>query len=270
MAMVARRLALAAARAQPIRPALGLPRLHFPRGRTLVGVGVVVGVLALGYLAARSTSLFALQSVAVSGVRGVVEADVHAALRTLDGESLVTVDTDSVERQLSALPSVRAARVDRAFPHGLRVVVIPERPVAVLRSGQAAWVLSGSGRVIRHVESSTNRRLPRIWLAAGAIFEPGATLAIPMASKALRVVASLPARFPVQVRTARAAEDGVVLALSIGMEVRLGSADDLDAKLASAAAVLRGLSVSERAELDYLDVSLPERPVAGINSQVDG
>ena len=77
----------------------------------LVGVGVVIGVLALGYLAARSTSLFALQSVAVSGARDAAEADVRAALRPLDGESLVTVDTDSVERQLSALPSVRAARV---------------------------------------------------------------------------------------------------------------------------------------------------------------
>jgi cell division protein FtsQ len=268
--MVARRLALAAARAQPIRPALALPRLRFPLGRTLVGVGVVVGVLSLGYLAARSTSIFALQSVAVSGARGAAEADVRAALRPLDGESLVTVDTDTVERQLSALPSVRAAQVDRAFPHGLRVVVIPERPVAVLRSGRAAWVLAGSGRVIRDTDSNTNRRLPRIWLAAGAVFEPGATLAIPTASKALRAIASLPAQFPVQVRTARATGDSVVLALSIGMEVRLGSADDLDAKLAAAAAVLRGLSVSERAEFDYLDVSLPERPVAGVNSQVDG
>ena len=79
--MVARRLALAAARSQPIRPALALPRLHFSLGRTLVGVGVVVGVLSLGYLAARSTSLFALHSVAVSGVGGAVEADVRAALR---------------------------------------------------------------------------------------------------------------------------------------------------------------------------------------------
>jgi cell division protein FtsQ len=268
--MVARRLALAAARAQPIRPALALPRLRFPLGRTLVGVGVVVGVLSLGYLAARSTSIFALQSVAVSGARGAAEADVRAALRPLDGESLVTVDTDTVERQLSALPSVRAAQVDRAFPHGLRVVVIPERPVAVLRSGRAAWVLAGSGRVIRNTDSNTNRRLPRIWLAAGAVFEPGATLALPTASRALRAIASLPARFPVQVRTARATGDSIVLALSIGMEVRLGSADDLDAKLAAAAAVLRGLSVSERAEFDYLDVSLPERPVAGVNSQVDG
>ena len=235
-----------------------------------MGAGVVVGVLALGYLAARSTSVFALRSVGVSGAGAVVEADVRAALRPLEGESLVTVDADSVERQLSALPSVRAARVDRAFPHGLRVVVVPERPVAVLRSGRAAWVVSERGRVIRAVESNTNRRLPRIWLAAGAAFEPGATLAIPTASKALRVVASLPARFPVPVRTARATGDGLVLVLSTELEVRLGPADDLGAKLAAAAAVLWALSATERAELDYLDVSLPERPVGGVNPQVDG
>jgi cell division protein FtsQ len=268
--MVARRLALAAARAQPIRPALALPRFRFRLGRTLVGVGAVVGVLALGYLVARSTSVFALRSVAVSGAGGAVEADVRAALRPLEGESLVTVDADSVERQLGALPSVRAARVDRAFPHGLRIVVVPERPVAVLRSGRAAWLVSDRGRVIRAIESNTTRRLPRIWLAAGAEFEPGATLAIPTASKALAVVALLPARFPVPVRTARATDAGLVLVLSTGLEVHLGPADDLDAKLASAAAVLRALSTTDRAEFDYLDVSLPERPVGGVNSQVDG
>jgi cell division septal protein FtsQ len=268
--MVARRLALAAARAQPIRPALALPRLRFRLGRTLVCVGLVVGILALGYLVARSTSVFALKSVAVTGARGAVEADVRAALRPLHGVSLVTVDADRVERQLSALPSVRAARVDRAFPHGLRVVVFPEHPVAVLRSGGAAWIVSERGRVVRVVQSNTNRRLPRIWLAAGAAFEPGETLAIPTASKALRVLALLPTQFPVQVRTARATDDGLVLVLSIGMEVRLGPDVDLEAKLASAAAVLRGLSGAERAELGYLDVSLPERPVGGVNTQVDG
>lgn len=230
---------------------------------------MVVGALALGYLAARSTSLFSLQSVAVSGAGVAVEADVRAALRPLRGESLVTVDAESVERQLSALPSVRATRVDRAFPHGLRIIVMPERPVAVLRSGRAAWLLSKRGRVIRAVDPQMNRRLPRIWLAAGAVFEPGATLAIPTAAKALKAVASLPARFPLHVRTARTTEAGLVLVLSIGMEVRLGSTDDLDAKLAAAAAVLRGLSGSERADLDYLDVSLAERPVGGRNPQVD-
>ena len=98
--MVARRPALAAARAQPIRPALVLPRLRLPLGRTLASVGILAGALALGYLAARSTSLFALHSVAVSGAGGAVEADVRTALRPLDGESLITVDAERIEQQL--------------------------------------------------------------------------------------------------------------------------------------------------------------------------
>jgi len=266
--MVARRLALAAVRAQPIRPALAL-RLRLPLGRTIGVVGVIVGILALGYLAARSTSLFALQSVAVSGAGRAVETDVRTALRPLDGESLVTIDAGRVERQLSTLPSILSARVDRAFPHELRIVIVPERPVVVLRSGRGAWVVSERGRVISPVESKAERRLPRIWLAAGATFEPGATLGLAAASKALKVIAALPAQFPVQVRTARATEAGLVLVLVTGMEVRLGSAAELDAKLASTAAVLGGLSIAERAELDYLDVTLPERPVGGQNPQVE-
>ena len=205
----------------------------------------------------------------MSGAGGAVEEDVRAALRPLDGESLVTVNADRIERQLSALPSIRAAHVDRAFPHGLRIVVIPERPVAVLRSGSDGWIVSERGRVIRAVDPKTTRRLPRIWLPAGTVFEPGATLAIPAAAKALRVIALLPTRFPVPVRTARAADEGLVMVLSTGLEVRLGSFDHLNAKLSSAAAVLQGLSSSERAELDYVDVSLPERPVGGTNPQVD-
>ena len=233
-------------------------------------VGVIVGVLTLGYVAARSTSIFAVRAVAVTGAGAAVEAEVNAALRPLDGQSLVTVDADSVERRLAALPSVRAARVDRAFPHGLRIVVVPERPVAVLRSGRAAWLVSDQGRVVRTVESTTQRRLPRIWLAAGADFELGETLAIPAASQALSIVTALPARFPVRVRTARVTDEGRILVLAIGMEVRFGSADDLGAKVAAAGAVLRGLSDSEKAELDYLDVSLPERPVGGTNPLVEG
>jgi hypothetical protein len=44
----------------------------------------------------------------------------------------------------------------------------------------------------------------------------------------------------------------------------------VDAKLAAAASVLAALSRDERADLAYLDVSLPDRPVAANNPQVVG
>ena len=67
---------------------------------------------------------------------------------------------------------------------------------------------------------------------------------------------------PVRIRSARNGEDGVTLVLAAETELRLGPSDDLRAKLAAAGAVLGSLTWSERRTLAYLDVSLPQRPVA--------
>ena len=61
---------------------------------------------------------------------------------------------------MRALPTVAGASVDRAFPHTLVVKVAPERPVAVVRRGDAAWLATGAGKVIREIETGTQRELP--------------------------------------------------------------------------------------------------------------
>ena len=61
---------------------------------------------------------------------------------------------------------VADARFDRDFPHTLTVAVAPERPVAVLRRGRDAWLVSARGRVLRAARRRASYpRLPRIWLA---------------------------------------------------------------------------------------------------------
>src|SRR5690606_3632875 len=95
-----------------------------------------------------------------------VAAEVTGALGRLRGESLAVVDPGRVERLAASLPSVRAVSVDRDFPGTLRVSVVPERPVAVLRSGEGAWLLGAGGGVIRGLPRGDLPRLPRIWLPA--------------------------------------------------------------------------------------------------------
>jgi hypothetical protein len=85
----------------------------------------------------------------------------------------------------------------------------------------------------------------------------------------LRALASVPARFPARIRTARGDADDLIFILAGGTELRLGSSEDLRAKLASAQTVLSGLPRSERRGLGYLDVSLPQRVVGGNNSQLE-
>lgn len=262
---MAGRLSPAVARAQPLRPALRLPLLRRPSGRT-VGLAVAgLAFAALVYLAARETPLFAVRTVTVTGAPARVEADVAKALRETDGTSLVKVDAGAIAERLRGLPSVFDARVDRAFPHTLRVTIRPEVPLALVRERGEAWLVSARGRVIRASSPREHRMLPRIWLASEATLESGELLA--EGTSPLRALAAVPAAFPARIATARRDDAGLTFVLAHGIELRLGAPDDLTVKLTSAAAVLRSLGRSARSDLAYLDVSLPERPVAKEKSQ---
>jgi cell division protein FtsQ len=258
---------LAAERAQPLRPALRARAFGRPARRTVVLALAALAGLALAYAVARETPLFAVGEIEVSGASPDVRREVKGVLSELVGTSLVEVDASDVEAEIAALPSVLGATVDRSFPHVLRVAVVPEEPLAVLHGRDQAWIVSRRLRVIRAVEAPPG--LPRVRSSAAAELAPGEAVADTDAVALLHLLAAVPRDFPVRIRAARGGEEERPrLVLAGKTELRLGSADDLDAKLAAAAAVLDSLPREEARGLAYLDVSLPQRPVALPKSQV--
>jgi cell division protein FtsQ len=239
-----------------------------PSARSVV-LGLVLLVLAGGFwLAARTTSLFAVTEVEVRGAEAAVAADVRAALAATEGRSLLMLDLPSLEGRLEAIPTVADATLDRAFPHRLAVAVVPERPVAVLRQGADAWLASARGRVISTLVRGARPGLPRVWLGRGATPRVGAALAGDPAA-AVRAVAPLAgSSLPVRAASVRATRDELTLVLRSGLEVRLGDGSRLPLKLAVAARIIPSLATGS----GYLDVAVPERPVASetLESQVEG
>jgi cell division protein FtsQ len=252
-------------------PANGLPvRLRATILRALAVVGILAVAAGLAYGAARFTPLFALQELEVTGGSPAVNEAVREAGGRFLGESLVALDRDEVRRSLAALPTVRAVRVDRAFPHTLRVVVVPERALAVVRNGQEAWLVSERGRVIKSADPGATR--PVVWTASEPDLEPGASVGAENVVLALQALRALPPRFPERIVSARSSDGEIALVLQGGTELRLGNDQDLRLKLAVAAKVLARMGTSERAWLAYLDVSVPEKVVGGstLNSQLEG
>jgi cell division protein FtsQ len=248
---------------------LDLARLRalVPTRRALLVAGAALGAAGVLYLLARETPIFAVRSIEIRGVRGAAAAHVRAALRPLEGKSLLALHGSDVEDRLAAVPDVQSATYDRAFPNTLRVVVVPERPVAVIRQGAAAWLVSARGRVLRELARGTGRALPRIWLTRSADVQVGATVAPDEGGQAAAALAT--ARrvgFHGRVRDISTTGSSLVFSLRSGLELRLGDEHDLALKLAVAARILplvRGAA--------YLDVSLPARPVAGsANTQPAG
>lgn len=258
----------------PSTPRQAGARARTRRSRALrlaIALGGCLAILAGGvYVAARETSLFALRTIEVRGAQAAVAKAVEQELEPLKGSSMVALSPGDLERRLETLPAVRSARVDRQFPQTLEVRVVQERPVAVVRLGDASWLVAASGRVIEPIGLGELSRLPRIWLEdAVAAPEPGASLTSEQGAGATRAVAEIPAGFPARVQSVRGNADELLFVLANSTELRLGPSVDVQRKLAVAGAVLEDLR-RQRVRLAYLDVSLPERPVGSPESQVEG
>jgi cell division protein FtsQ len=250
------------------RGARDLRRL-LPSGRSILLGIALFGVAAGGYVGARETSVFAVRQVEVTGGTPRVRASVAAALRPELGRSLLKIDAASLVRRLAAVPEVRSATLDRAFPHTLRVVVTPERPVLLLRRGAQGWVVSARGRVLRPVRNTRLSSLPRAWMPRETRVVVGEVLAPTGAAAAAAVAPLAGVSYPAQVRFVRSGKKELTLVLRSSTEVRLGDLGDLRLKLAIARRIL--LAVGAEIAGGYVDVSVPERAVvAPANPQVEG
>lgn len=214
--------------------------------------------------------MFAVRRVEVQGAPPNVAAQVRSVLRSVEGRSLLAVGAGEIVPRVENLPSVQAATYDRDFPHTLRVRVVPEVPVAVLRSGPASWLISSRARVISVIGSGTLRGVPRIWLPTGFDAQAGAFLTGDAAAAARALRAFVNARFENGVTWARIKQGELTLGTRSGLELRLGAPADLPLKIAIVKSISPTLTRPSAGGPTYLDVSVPERPVAGTNSQVAG
>jgi cell division protein FtsQ len=225
----------------------------------VLAAAVIAIAAGAGYLVARDTSVFAVSTIEVSGGRPAIALQVEGALAAHRGTSLLRLDLDRVRAEATAIPTVAAVALDRAFPHTLRVRVVPERPVAVVRQGATSWLVSARGRIMAALVLHQRPGLPRIWIPKGPLLTVGG-MAPAELHEPLAAVAPLRAsRFAARVTSVRVEPDELTLILRSGLELRLGDTTDIGLKLAVAARVLPQVAGGTR----YVDVSVPERPVAG-------
>jgi cell division septal protein FtsQ len=263
-----RQLAAARAQARAGSPALRL----LPSVRSLaVGFGLLAAALAL-YVGARESSVFFVHSVEVTTEPPGQTRLVERALAPLAGTSLLAIDEAAITRRLERLPHVHLLGYDRSFPNGLRVVVSVERPVAVLRRANENWLVSSEGRVLRRLTRRLRRPLPVVWIPRGLEPEIGTVLRAEQAARAVAALASLRTSAPTFLRRVwyvGEGDEGLTMVLRDRFEVRLGDAADLAVKVEVARRVLAELRASG-STATYVDVAVPERPVAGASLDSQG
>ncbi len=252
-----RTAALPAKRGHPLE----LRRL-VPSGRSIVAGLALLALAGGAYVAALKTSVFAVQQVEIVGGSAKTQAEARAALTPELGRSLLRVSSGDVQRRLSAVTTVLSVSVDREFPHTMKVRIRPERPALLLRQGADGWVVSTTGRVLSQVKSVRRSSLPRTYVPHSVSITVGSTLTPEGGGLAAAAVAPLVGTHLFgRVRFVTAGNRELTLRLRSGVQVRLGDPGDLRLKFVITRRILALLGSDP--SHDYVDVSVPERPVLG-------
>jgi cell division protein FtsQ len=226
--------------------------------RRLVLAAVVAFLLgALYHLWLRDSALVAVNEVEVIGLTSKDAPRIQAMLESV-AEDMTTlhVRTDELEEAASQFPVVGSIAVEADFPHGLRIEVEERAPVGLVPVDGVPLPVAGDGTVLRGL--TPPKGLPLLRMETPA---PDGHVTDPQTLRALLVMGAAPTGFPQRIeRVGEGPERGIVLELRDGPEVIFGDADYVAEKWIAAARVLAD---PDAAGASYIDVRLPERPVAG-------
>ena len=249
-----RAVAAATLRTLP-RVALGLPPMF--RRRLLILLAVA-GVLAAVYLAwLRDSSLVRVEKVTVTGLTTERAPQIRAALvRAARRMTTLHVDEGALRRAVGSDPLVRSVSAQPDFPHGLRIDVTENVAHALLVGAGRRVAVAGNGTVL--TGQPLEGGLPTIRLAdpatVGRVANPSAAALVEVAGAApLAILGRLS-------RVTRQPGKGIVGLVRRGPVIYFGGTTQLETKWAEAVAILADRQSQGAA---YVDVRLPERPVAG-------
>lgn len=238
-------------------PALSLPRM--PRWRIARRRLILVALVAIALLAAyllwfRDSSFVRINDVEVIGADS--DPAVAAALESAAaGQSTLHLDVDALRAAVADEPSVAGLSTATDFPHGVTITVDLRTPAGYI-DADGGTVVAGDGTILQ-----TGIERPDGVPVIDAKPELGGARISGDALAGAQVLAGLPPVLAPQVESVAIDPDlGPVVTLNGGVEVRFGDAGRSATKWQAVAAVLADPSFTSA---NYLDVSVPSRPVAG-------
>jgi cell division protein FtsQ len=233
--------------------------------RLRVALAIVVLALLLGggWLWLRDSSLVAIQHVTVTGESGPDAGAIRLAL-TAAARGMTTLDvpTGQLRTAVSSFPEVKHLVVSTQFPHGIRIRVVEQLPVAAVEVGGRRIAVASDGTLLHDVSTASSLPLIPLTIPPG-----GPRVTDPPAVNAVALLTAAPYQLLSRIsEVTTITGHGLVAQLRAGPSIYFGAAADLRAKWTSATAVLADPGSAGAA---YIDVTDPIRPVAGAggNSQ---
>lgn len=241
----------------PTLPPPPPPKHRSPRGylpnwsrRTWrILAGIAVALFVFGMWLFYFSSVFALESLVVEGVRTVNPADVGQRADLGAGTPLARVNPDDVESRVMGIPAIESVQVSRRWPNIIVITVVERDRVATMKDGDRWATLDARGYAFDFTKKKP-QGLPVVEAPDG-----------PARTAAIAVAASLPPELASKIKKVSAdTPDNVILTTSSGVTVAWGTSDQNELK----AKILQALLA--RTKHKWIDVRIPTTPTSAQSS----
>ncbi|MGW1993606.1 cell division protein FtsQ/DivIB [Embleya sp. NPDC001921] len=223
------------------------PRRRWTNLRPLLVLVLLVLVAATGWAVVYHSPLLDTREVAVGGLGALPRDQVAHVAAVPIGEPLASLDLDAIRARVAAIPRVASVRVERDWPHTVRISV---------RERVTALVMPDAGRYAEIDKDGVRFGTVDAAPPGVPVVKADANTVSPQTLRGVvQVVSALPPPVAQRVRdiTARTRDD-IVLVLDKGETVLWGGADASDRKALVLAALLPRPA-------KFYDVSAPDAPV---------
>ena len=212
-------------------------------------------VLAAGFWWLRDSGLVRVKQVDITGVSGRQADDIRQAL-TDAGRDMTTlhVREDELRDAVSSYPVVRDLEANADFPHRLRITVNSYDPIGSMELAGRSVAIAADGTVL---DGAPTKGLAIIAAGGSAA---GTKITGTDATRLVRLLAAGPPELRSRAMRAYKGPSGLALDMRSGPRLDFGDLTRLDAKWLAAAAVLAD---EDSRGASYIDLRVPERPVAG-------
>jgi cell division protein FtsQ len=228
----------------------------------LLAALVVLPLLGCAWLWLRQSPFVAVQRVQITGVHGADAQEVQAALtQAAHGMSTLDVSDGALAAAVAPLRVVRSVRAIPRFPHGLRIEVVEQLPVAALSVGGVRTAVAADGVVLG--PALLSGALPSV--SGWSLPAPGRHVGGTSVLAALSVLGAAPGPFAKHIERVFTGAKGLTVAMRNGLLVYFG---DAGRALAKWLALARVLADPSSAGASYVDVRLPSHPAAGFPAGV--
>ena len=246
--------------------------------RAAVGAGIVAGLALISLVVLfvmAHLPVFVITGINAAASEHVSEAQIAKLASVEEGTTLLNVDTSQITEKVSKNPWVKRVIIKREFPDTLGVSV-EERSVAalvVIGGGTSVWALGDDGVWIEPVQLDTSSGGDVVQLALARAQEMGCLLianvpatvnpaqGAPSTDDSILDVLTYQGQLPDSISTEAqvyyaASSGSISVVLKSGLEVSLGAANDVSAKVQA----LKEIMANYGDQLTYVNVRVPSKP----------